>query len=968
MATLASQLMIGVGADTGPAVSQLGGLMSMMGGPFGAAAAAAAALVVGVGAASVKMAADFQTGVAGLVTGAGESASNIKMVSNGMLQLADDTGTSTDQLVQGMFMIESSGYHGAAGLAVLKAAAEGAKVGGADLGSVANALTTVLANYGDKGVTAAEATNTLIQIVANGKSHMQDLAASISTVLPAAAKYGVSLTDVSAALATMTAQNGDAASSSTYLKQLLTSLAAPSSSATKSLTAIGLSAQQVADEMRVSLPDTLQMITDAIGKKFPAGSVAATDAFKNIAGGAKQMQGMLLLTGPGMDKFKGDVATIGSAVKNSGDSIQGWSTVQGTFNLQMSRASESVKSLMIAIGTNLLPVVTQAAKFFADNLPGAIRAVTPVVRALAQAFAENLPGAIRAVTTGFTDVARVVLAVAHGVGSVISFFESTGPAAMTVKGVLVVLGGAMAGLAASTIPALIASLVAYATTAIPAAITAIMTSVTAFGAQAAAAAAAAVETLAATWPFIAMGAAIALVVIGIYELITHWSQVSKFLEGVWAATVKGVQAGFTWLANGAAELWASIVSAFTSGVNAVVGFFTGAWSNIVASFNLGVSLVKGIIQSGFTFIKDFIKLNIEAIVMVFDWLFQHNRYFRDLVNIIKADFEFAKNVISIIWNDIKTFLVTTWNKIAGLATAAFDFVKGIIVAEFNFYKLVITTVWNAVVVFLKTTWDIIKTDATAVFDWLRSFFVGAFDFYWNIITTVWNAVMGYLKGVWATIKTDVVNAWTAVTSFIGSQATTFSKVVKTGVIDPITNTITSLISGAEAWGQNLIKTFIRGIQNMAGEVKNAAKNVAANVANFLGFQSPAKEGPGSTADQWAPNLVKMFTAGLTAGAGDAARAAATLMGGVAGAFGGRVGPGGVALGIGGGVAPSAAMSLLSSSPAAIGAQVAAANMAGGASGGAPTQVILQLDGQRVGTALLPHIGQAARIATGVRMM
>src|SRR6185437_6477387 len=74
------------------------------------------------------------------------------------------------------------------------------------------------------------------------------------------------------------------------------------------------------------------------------------------------------------------------------------------------------------------------------------------------------------------------------------------------------LGGAMAGLAAS---------------AIPAAITAVTASVAAFGAQAIAAGAAAIATLAAAAPFILVGAAIAAV-IGIIILgVTHIKQIGE---------------------------------------------------------------------------------------------------------------------------------------------------------------------------------------------------------------------------------------------------------------------------------------------------------------------------------------------------------------------------------------------------------------------------------------------------------
>ncbi len=52
-----------------------------------------------VTAASVKMAGDFEKGMTALQTGAGESAKNLQMVSDGIKQIAIDTGTSTKDLL-----------------------------------------------------------------------------------------------------------------------------------------------------------------------------------------------------------------------------------------------------------------------------------------------------------------------------------------------------------------------------------------------------------------------------------------------------------------------------------------------------------------------------------------------------------------------------------------------------------------------------------------------------------------------------------------------------------------------------------------------------------------------------------------------------------------------------------------------------------------------------------------------------
>src|SRR5258708_20569237 len=106
---------------------------SQLGTSLGKASKYGALALVGIGVASLKMAADFQKGLTTLVTGAGESEKNLKLVGDGIKRVAVDSGTSTKTLIDGMYMIESAGFHGAAGLKILSPSAQAAKLSTPDL-------------------------------------------------------------------------------------------------------------------------------------------------------------------------------------------------------------------------------------------------------------------------------------------------------------------------------------------------------------------------------------------------------------------------------------------------------------------------------------------------------------------------------------------------------------------------------------------------------------------------------------------------------------------------------------------------------------------------------------------------------------------------------------------------------------------------------------------------------------------
>lgn len=343
------------------------------------------AAIIGVGVASVHMAGDFQTAMTQLVTGAGESQRAIGMVSRGVEDMSVNVGAKATDLAHGLYMIESAGFHGARGLNVLEKSSQGAKVGAADMETVADAVTTALNAYDRPASAAAKVTNTLIETVKAGKTHLQDLAGSLGQVLPSAAALHVPFTQVAGAMATMTSQGTNANKASTSLRFLFNALVAPTSSATKTLKAFGLSAVDVGTTMtKKGLGPALTQITDAVGAKFPVGSAKYIAAMSHMVGGTRGMMAALELTGKHAEKFAGNVDTITGRVHRAGDEVSGWRKIQQTFNQQLDVAKAQIENVGIKIGTALLPKVTDATiglGNFADGLDGSAKKSTAASQA-----------------------------------------------------------------------------------------------------------------------------------------------------------------------------------------------------------------------------------------------------------------------------------------------------------------------------------------------------------------------------------------------------------------------------------------------------------------------------------------------------------------------------------------------------------------------------------------------------------
>jgi TP901 family phage tail tape measure protein len=554
----------------------LGGLATL------GTALAAVGIAAGVaGGVSAKMAGDFQQSMTQLVTGAGEAQSNIQMVSDGILNMAPAVGTSTKDLAAGMYMIESAGQHGSQALTTLKDAAEGAKVGAASLADVANGVTTEMTDYASSGLTAAQATNTLIATVANGKTHMQELSQSLANILPTASAAGVSLTDTSAAMATMTGEGIPAAQAATYLRQTIMSIENPSKKAADTMAALGLKSSDVAAEMKKSLPDALAMITDAAGKKFPVGSSEYVAAVANMVGGTKSMQGILDLTGSHMATFKGNVENIAGSVKKGGDSISGWSKVQGDFNQKMDQAKSSLETVGIKIGEKLLPVLGR----LMDGIS------SPAFQKFATTVGTDLVNAITNLVNGISTLV--------GWGTqLVSFFQNN---QIAMDALIAVMSAVGIIILAILVPAFIA----WAAAMIPVVIEAAL--------------------LAA--PFVLAGAIIAAVIFVVILAIQHWGEIAHWLQGVW----NGIPGFFRGIWNGIVAIFGAVgnwfhdrwTEAYNGTINAFKGigkWFQGVWDGLIKDAgDAGSNIVKAIANG----ISGAVKFVQDAIHGVTQWISDH---------------------------------------------------------------------------------------------------------------------------------------------------------------------------------------------------------------------------------------------------------------------------------------------------------------------------------------------------------
>ena len=260
---------------------------------FAAAGAAAVAVV------SVKLAGDFQSATEHLVTDAGESQQAIGLITKGILDMAGKVGQTPQQLANALYSIESSGFHAAAGLTILQAAAEGAAAGGTDTQTVVSALAPALHDYGLSASSAVSVTNQLIAAVSQGNIHLSDLASALATVLPAASAAHVSLAQVLGAVSTLTVAGQSAQESTLMVADTIKGISQPSNVARQALEQMGVSSVNLSQNLgKAGLTGSIDTVVEAILQHMGPSGLVLEGAFNKSKLAASDLQTMLASMSP----------------------------------------------------------------------------------------------------------------------------------------------------------------------------------------------------------------------------------------------------------------------------------------------------------------------------------------------------------------------------------------------------------------------------------------------------------------------------------------------------------------------------------------------------------------------------------------------------------------------------------------------------------------------------------------------
>ena len=742
-----------------------------------------AALAVGaVGAIAVDMAGKYETSTTRLVTSAGESEQAINEVRQGMLDMAGQVGVSAEKLSQGMYTVESAGYHGADGLKVLKAAAQGAKEEGADLHTVADAVSTALNDYHLPAEKAADVTSQLVTAVGQGKTTMEEFSGSLHNVTPLAASLHISLADVTGTLAEMTAHGMSADQASQNLAHTMRSLISPTSQQRDEFAQLGLSATDLSDHIgQRGISGTLQLLEQAILQKMGPSGKVLLNAFNQSKDAANNMR-------EAISKMPAPLADLATKFNNGQVSVKDF--------------TKEAKSMPGDAGQMAAAFLEMHNK--AEGFTNAMKNGSPQAQSLVQAL-QRLTGTSDGLNTALMTTGENAAAVNDNVKKIGGAAQEAGG---DVKGwhdiqatfnqkldeTKASLGALAVNLGNALLPVLKPVVDAFASFAgwlakHPAIAKALAI---ALGVLTVAIVAMTVALWAASLTPItliigAIVAAVALVIVGIVALVTHWNQVwhavGEALHAVYTAVIKPVIDAIVTAAkavgNAFVWLWQNILKPVFDALSVAFRFVAMIWTDIVvAPVIIAVRLLGAIFSWLWT---NAIKPAIDAIGVAWNWVY---------ANAIKPVADFIGDVIHAVGQVFKWLWDNAIKPVVDAVSAGWNWLYNNVIRpvgegikiELRLLGQAWDWVWNnvihPVIEGLSAAWHWVYDNAIRpVADFIGGAIHGvgqAFDDAFNWIKNVIQGVWNFVRPIFDAISGAIHAVGSALSGIGNTIASTFS--------------------------------------------------------------------------------------------------------------------------------------------------------------------------------------------------
>ncbi|ADZ72393.1 phage tail tape measure protein [Polymorphum gilvum] len=501
-------------------------------------------------AAPVWTAGNFEAGMADVATLIDTAAESLEEMGSRVLQIADRTPVTLDDLTAALYDVRSAGIEAADAMSVLEGSARLGVAGKGTTKEAADLVTSSINAFDLKGEKQARIYDTIFKAVKNGKTTISELSQGFGAVAGTVANAGVEIDEYLASIAAMTTTGMPAAQAHTQIRAAISGLTRETKDSRKLFKKLGADNFRDLVEKSGGMVPAFDRIRQALG-----GNDAA---ILKVLGSVEALNAVLGLTGEQASVFQETLTDMRDGANAVDEAFE---KLADPFKNQLRVMRNQLQGLAIAVGTHLIkPLKSVIATIrplvvaIADWMQANPELTSSIVQGVAALLAMNV--AMRLVSYAVA-AARLPLI---GLAKSFLLFDAAGRNVSIVARAVRALAGAGAGLgrAATSAALFLASFGPRRIKSALAGLAKLSTFMkggviaTAFAGLKTAATAALSAIAAAGWPVTAVLAAIAAAAFAVWK---YWDRLKAAVGGVF----EGLTAAFAPELDFVKQAWSDLV-------------------------------------------------------------------------------------------------------------------------------------------------------------------------------------------------------------------------------------------------------------------------------------------------------------------------------------------------------------------------------------------------------------------------
>lgn len=396
--------------------------------------------LVGAGAAAIKVAADFDSGMSKIAAISGATGEDLDKLRDKAREMGSKTKFSASEAADAMSYMAMAGWKTGEMLDGIEGIMNLAAASGEDLATTSDIVTDALTAFGLKAKDSAHFSDILAAASSNANTNVSLMGETFKYVAPVAGALGISAEDTAEAVGLMANSGIKGSQAGTALRSVLTRLSTDAGASSKSLGALGILTKELGVEFYDSkgkVRDFGDILSEARVQWKKLSQEDAAEFAEKIAG-KNGISGWLAL----MNSAPEDIQKLSDAIANcDGTASRMADTMQDNLQGQLTILKSQAEELAIGFGSQLMPVAqdlvgvaSSAVQAFSGLSDGTKKFI--VYAGLAAAAAGPLTSVIGSLTSG---VGSIITAVS---GAASAFTAAGGGAAGLGAAITSIIGPA----------------------------------------------------------------------------------------------------------------------------------------------------------------------------------------------------------------------------------------------------------------------------------------------------------------------------------------------------------------------------------------------------------------------------------------------------------------------------------------------------------------------------------------------